>query len=310
MKAYAWCKFLYFTRYLKNLDAPFRASAPRELGTFVHEGEAAEDGGKPARAAIKRALKAFKLSSGYQVKDSATLEQVAQEAKQIIEGGIWVNGKGQRSSNESYEMWKREHFRLKSPRQRAKVLDVEKRFFTDIGPLILAPKLDMILETRNWCGQGVEHWPVEKKVTSKYAGEGDAQVAWLNRWRMDIQTTIQVVALQHEGYEVMGCMIQPIVYSRQNCKGKQDPQPIGKVNRPPLKWTRKPKSIIAHFVAWMEDLPKEILQRTESNYWPTDGMANGSCDLCSLAAYCRDEGNLVRRELDEVDKYKEKRGWK
>lgn len=304
LKDYAMCKFRYFTKYIKMLDAPFRASAPRELGSFVHAGEAAEDEGRPVVAAIKAALKMFKLSPGYQTADNAMLIQLSEEAAAIVKGGIWVNGKGQRSSNESYMMWKKEQFRLKSFEERAKILAVEKRFFTDIGPVILAPKLDQVLQTHGWAGQENEVWAVEKKVTTKSTGEGEAEVRWLNRWQMDIQTTVQYVVLEKEGYNVMGCMIQPIVYSRQNCKGKKDPQPIGRVSRVPLKWTRKPASIITHFKAWMEDLPKEIEQRTESNYWPTDGMGNMSCDICTLAAYCRNEGNLVRREPDEVDAFR------
>jgi len=311
LRDYAACKFRYFTKYIKKLAAPFRVAAPRELGSFIHAGEAAVDEGKPITAAIRRSLKAFKLSGGYQSADAAVLEQLAHEAGQIIEGGIWVNGKGRRSSNESYQQWKRENFRLKSknPGSRAKILFVEKRFFTDIGPLILAPKLDMGLQTQMWAREENEVWAVEKKTTTKWATEGDAQVAWKRKWVMDIQTTVQYVVLEKEGYNVIGCMVQPIVYSRQACKGKKNPQPIGKVSRPPLVWTRKPAAVIAHFKAWMEDLPKEVLQRTQSNYWPADGMANGSCDLCNLAAYCRNEGNLVRREDDEVDIYRQKRGW-
>jgi hypothetical protein len=309
LKDYAACKFRYYTKYIKGLTSPFRVAAARELGSFVHAGEAAEDEGRPMRAAIKRELKRFKLSGGYQSADASTLMQLMEEAEQIVEGGIWVDGKGRRSSSESYKDWKRVNFRLKHPAQYGEVMEVEKRFFTDIGPLILAPKLDMILSTSMWVGQKVEHWAVEKKTTTKWAAEGEAQVNWKRKWVMDIQTTIQLVVLEEEGYETAGCMVQPIVYSRQNCKGKKDPQPIGKVNRPPLVWTRKPAAVMAHFRAWMEDLPKEILQRTRSNYWPTDGMANGSCDFCGLAAYCRNEGNLVRREPDEVDEYKRKRGW-
>lgn len=310
LKDYASCKFRYFTKYIKKLDAPFRAAPARELGSFIHAGEAAEDEGKPVRAAINRALKKFKLSGGYQSADGVVLEQLTEEAYNIVMGGIWVNGKGQKSSSESYAMWKRENWRLKNPRQRAKVIAVEKRFFTDIGPVILAPKLDQVLETFSWRGHEDETWAVEKKSTTKWAGEGEAEAKWMKKWMMDVQTTIQVVVLEKEGYENVGCMIQPIVYARQACKGKKDPQPIGRVSRPPLKWTRKPAAVMAHFMGWMEDLPNELQQRENSNYWPTDGMANGSCDFCSLAAYCRNEGNLVRREPDEIDDYKQKRGWK
>jgi hypothetical protein len=267
----------------------------REFGSLVHEAEAAHDLCKQVSAAVKKLVQKWRTSFWYNVKYSAGISLLEQEVLKLHKGGVFTNAKGVGTKVKGYEEWSAKNL------HHSAVLDIEKRMFVDVGPVILAPKLDLVIETHDWFNDGENHnWVVERKTTGRWDDS-----AWQTRWSLDAQTSIQLLAAEtHYDAEFMGLMVEPIQYTRQNRKDAPDPQPIGKAERLPMKWVRKPEQVMVRVMALLEDIAIDLPRRLESNDWPADGMASGACDFCNMKQFCL--GNTVQlfpREPDDIDKH-------
>lgn len=298
LKALAACWFKYFVLYVKNLAGPENFAYKREFGTYVHVAEGAHDMGDSPKEALELQTRAFKREGWYNVKLSGALKQLELEALKLHEGGEFKNAKGQGTKVESYRRWKTKNLK------NAKVVEVELRLYADVGPVILAPKLDAVIESDGWTGaSGVETWVHERKSTERWMDK-----TWEWRWTMDGQTTAQMLALEVEDGETpSGVMVEPIQITRQSRQDVPDPQPIGKAARLDLKWVRKPQRILDAYRDWLEDVAFELQMRHENNSWPKNGMDNGACDLCGFKKLCKGDISLdllSPRTPDEVDTWR------
>jgi hypothetical protein len=185
LQAYAACKLRFYVNYILNLAALPNVKVARELGTFGHAAEGAHDAGQGVQGALTRQLNQFHLKRGYNVKHRPALEQLKVEAYRIYQGSEWADAKGNTMTSEGYAAWRTRELDDKG----AEFVEnsIEKRLFVDIGPVILAPKVDAILETYNWTPEGeTELWPFERKFTSRWQDK-----TWENRWKMELQSTLQ-----------------------------------------------------------------------------------------------------------------------
>jgi hypothetical protein len=299
LMCYSRCKLKFFTQYVKHLVPAPKVEAKRELGTLGHTAEGAFDAGQSVKGQLDRRVKKFKNQRGFHIKHLPTLQQLKVEAQRIFEGSEWVDAKGKSMQSEGYESWRQRELDDKG----AEFVEgsVEKRFFTDVGPVILAPQMDCVLQTYDWLNdsQGEELWSYERKYTARWQDKG-----WELRWKLEVQSTIHCIVIEkHFDVNCRGHMLEGVTFSRQNRKDAEEPQPISKVTRLPLRWVTKPETVRANFMGWMEALPGELAQRHKNNDWPADGAANGSCDFCEYKVMCLD-GNmpLLPREIDDIDK--------
>lgn len=281
------CWFRYYIKHEKYLDLYVEDGvvAERELGTLIHETQAAHELGKSVTKALKARIRALKAGPGYKVLYSKLLTQLELEALSIYQGATVYNGKGQPHDVDSYSKWRATNLRD------AEVLHVEERFRADVGPVILAPRLDLVLGVTGWTGpDNYDVVNVEIKTTTRWE---DAN--WLTRWQLDPQTTIQQLALQAPrghgglGAEHVVTAVMPITYSRQQRKNVQGLQKLSKVKRLPLKWVIKPEQLVEEFKAQLGDFALELQNRREHRDWPKSGLFTGACRWCSLKKLCKAE---------------------
>jgi hypothetical protein len=301
---YARCKYLYFVRHILGLGPKPKVEPKRELGSFVHACETSlELEGNP-ETYVNREMKKIRVEAGYKSVHTPLLERIKLEAWKITSGGTWVDGKNKKMTSESYLIWRDREILEKG----YEFTDIEERFWVDIGPLILCPKTDRVLWDDN-----ERPWSYEVKVTGRW-DDG----IFGERWKLDHQTTLQAIAIESKyDTEVGGAMVEVIQHTRQSStkpENKGRLMPISKVERLPLKWVRKPREVIAHMQAWLEELGPEMDARERDSNWPLDGMAARSCDLCGLRQHC--VGNIPREKLlptfdrDGIRKWNKARGLK
>lgn len=305
LRDYSKCKFLYFTKWIKNQTLLPGFAYKREFGTLVHEAEAAYDLQNNVKRALSKQVKEWRNSFWYNVKYSKAISLLEVEALKLHEGGPFVDGKEKATKVESYENWALKNIKGSD------VWAVEERLFVDVGPIILAPKLDLVIKTYDWFEKGREDfWVIERKTTMRWD-----DVGWQERWKLDAQTSLQLLAAEvHFKNEFTGLMVEPIQYTRQNRKdlktGKQipQPQPIGKAERLMMKWVRKPEEAMVRVASFLEGVGLELPRREEFNDWPADGMFSGACDFCDLRQFCLgNDTKLYPRLPDDIDRFKEKK---
>ena len=296
LKAMAQCWFRYWVNYVMDLEATDNFAHKREFGTYVHEAEAAHDEMKNVGKALIAQTRKFKREPWYNPMLTKALAQLEKEAMLLHNGHMFKNAKGEGHVVESYEDWAQKYMK------NSEVVAVEERLFVDLGPVMVAPKLDFILKTYGWFGSGEELWVVDRKTTERWDDKN-----WQWRWTLDGQTTIQALALESKfGKEIAGVMIEPIQITRQHRKGISDPQPIGKAQRLPMKWVRKPRAVLDDMMFYLEDIKYELQMRHEQNNWPKNGAAGSACDFCKLKKLCKGEidmNQLHNRKPDEVDDF-------
>ena len=296
LKALSQCWFRYWVNFVMDLEATDNFAHKREFGSYIHEAEAAFDQMSDVKKALAAQTRKFKREDWYNPMLTKALAQLENEALLLHNGHIFTNAKGQKTVVESYNDWAHKNM------QNSQVLEVEKRLFVDLGPIIVAPKLDFILETDGWFASGNELWVGERKTTERWDDKN-----WQWRWTLDGQTTIQALALEKKyGREIAGVMIEPVQITRQQRKGVDDPQPIGKAQRLLMKWTRKPRAVMDDMMFYLEDVKYELQMRAERNNWPKNGAMGGACDFCKLKKLCKGEidmRSLHDRKPDEVDDF-------
>lgn len=294
LKDLAKCGFLGYIKYVENKTLLPKLAPKREFGTLVHEAEGAHDSGKNVKRALTKKVKEWRTSFWYNVGYSKDITLMEVEALKLHEGGTFTDGKDRATKVESYQEWFNKNLKDTA------VVDVEKRLFVDVGPVILAPKLDLVIKTKGWFETGREdYWVVERKTTMRWN-----DVGWQDRWSLDGQTSLQLIAAEeHYKKEFAGVMVEPIQYTRQNRKDIKDLQPIGKVERLPMKWIRKPQAATVRMMNLLEDIVGGLYESSEA-----DGMLSGACDYCDMRKYCLGlDTELYAREPDDIDRFLKRR---
>ncbi len=295
-----FCKLLYNELHNKHVDFSERLDPRPELGTLIHEGQAAIDLGAPWKPVVKKAVQKARNSIHYSISQAAMLDQLEREAIIVIGGGHVTDGNKKRHKVIPYSEWREQ--------QAYSTKAVEKRIWADVGPVIIAPKLDRVVTRRNTVSKLIEWWVIEDKST----GRDDKN--WELRWKFDGQTTCQLLAAEtHFKKDFEGVMVQKILITRQNSKSwdkKHLPQPLNKVERHPSRWVSKPPSIRALYMEFLEEFAAEFAWRNERASWPATGFHTRFCDMCRFKPVCSEAKNarsLVSTPKDDIDKEYEKR---
>jgi len=299
---FAQCVLLYHRLYNLMLDKPdlpvnVKSGQPL-LGTLLHATQAAYDTGKDYKKAVAAELKKLRASIHYNIKYAATVDRVEREAIQIFRGGSVKDGKGKETKFPGYPEWRQNMAGMlpeNAPRPvGVEIVDVEKRLWVDVGPVVLAPKLDCVLKATNVFGRGETTWWVEEH---KSTGRDDS--AWKWRWTMDGQTTCQIVAAeQHYDVDFEGVLVNQVVVTRQKPKDKGTLPPINKVIRYDARWVSKRPEVKALYMDYLEDLAQDFKDRSARGSWPATGMMNRHCDLCHHKSIC--SGRESARVLQPV----------
>lgn len=263
------------------------------LGTLVHAGEAAidrkGDGAKGIQEAVLKMSQTTHLTA-----DSSLLSQLQKEAETIVLGLTFTDGKGTRKTPESYPKWLT---RIQKEGGKFQTIAVEKRIFADVGPLVLAPQLDIAVEDEEG-----ELWVVERKTKSSTGKDP----SWFEKFRLDLQLLVQVHAAEvHFGKRVVGAMVRPIPYSRQNRREWTSdlPQPLSNVQRLDPLWIRRSAVTDALFVDLLAYVRKEHDRRLRENDATALGILSKSCLFCHYKRLCRGEipmKNLIQVPKEEI----------
>lgn len=272
------CKLKYWYRWEKLLAFPSGVAVQPTLGTFGHELQGAHERGDHPGKTLEAAIKKVKLSTAYTATDHPVVSQLKTESLMIFRGGVVRNSQGKVSSWPGYPEYRKS---LKIHDQKLRTLAVEETLIADLGPVIIAPTLDLILETES----DGDLWVAEHKYTER------DDKGWEIRWLLDGQTTLQVLATE-EVYqrEVKGVLLLPVLYGRKKAKEGEKgilTRPIIRVNRPEPRWIPKNSSSLrSGMMDRLEDLAIEYPERLASNRWPQTGVLTRDCDLCAYRGIC------------------------
>lgn len=290
---YVLCKLLYNTLYNLFLDKPTMPFGLKNgqpyLGTLLHATQAAFDTNEDYIKAVDFEVKKLRRGIHYNVKYAVMLDQIVREALMIFRGGSVKDGKGKENKWPSYPTWREniggftsEAGLTKAPPVMVEVVDTEVRLMEDVGPVVLAPRLDAVIKAINVFGHDEETWWVEEH---KSTGRDDSGWRW--RWEMDGQTTCQIVAAeQHYGVEFEGILVNQVVVTRQKKDVPGRIPPINKITRYDARWVSKKPEVKALYMGFLEDLKRDFEDRSASGSWVADGMMNRHCDLCHLRSIC------------------------
>lgn len=291
---YDYCKLLYNRKHNLLLDFPSPPLSPKNgqplLGSLIHATQAAFDTGQDYKKAVDKALKELRKSIYYNVKYAPMVDKVAREALTVFRGGTVKDGKGKPHTWPSYPEWRENIAGMTTPegdnsfrlsRAEVEVVDVEKRLWSNVGPVVLAPKLDAVIRAYNVFGQDEETWWVEEH---KSTGRDDSGWRW--RWEMDGQTTAQILAAEkHYNVRFEGILVNQVLVTRRRTDQPGLP-PINKIVRYPARWVSKKEEVRTLFMNYLEDLVRDFEARAKSGNWTATGMLNRHCDLCSHRAVC------------------------
>lgn len=291
---YESCKLLYHRKHNLLLDFPSPPLDPKSgqplLGTLVHATQAAYDTGQDYKKAVAQSLRGLRKSIYYNVKYAPQVDKVEREALKVFEGGTVKDGRGKPNSWPSYPEWRESIGGMTTPeddnsfrpsRAEVEVVDVEKRLWADMGPVVLAPKLDSVIRAYNVFGRDEETWWVEEHKTT---GRDDSNWRW--RWEMDGQTTMQILAAEeHYQVEFEGVLVNQVVITRRKGEGS-GMQPINKIVRYPARWVSKKEEVRGLFRSYIEDLARDFEARSARGEWTATGMLNRHCDLCGHRSVC------------------------
>lgn len=288
---YEACKYRYYLSWEKYLDYPTRIDPKPTLGTLGHVLQAAWEKHDDLTEALAHEIKKLKTASGYGAKDFSTLSQLKAEALKVFMGGPVRDSKGKEIKFLGYADFRAQlRVRIQGVEETLMTIGVEKRLFADLGPIIAAPKLDLVLESESG-----EFWVAEHKFTER------DDKKWAHRWLMDGQTTLQVLAAeQHYGCRVAGLLLLPVLYGRKRAAKDQSSEsivgrPIIRVERPEPRWVPKNSpELRANYIARLEDLAYDYKERLKANRWPTTGMDIRSCDNCQFRGICSGQDSPKR----------------
>lgn len=312
-QTYAKCVLLYhrlFNLFLDTVSQPFDTQSGQPfLGTLIHATQAAYEVGNDYKKAIEFECKEMRKQMGYHVKMAPAVDRLKEEAQQIFEGGVIKDGNGKPHKWPSYPEWAKTLMgSTERERVEYEVVDVEKRLWVDVGPLVIAPKLDAVVRAFNVFGREEETWWV---VEHKSTARDDPNWRW--RWEMDGQTTCQIVAAEaHYNVDFEGVLVNQVVVTRRKVKewNKPYPPPLNKVVRYPARWVSKHPETRTLYLNALEDLAADFQRRADSGNWPATGMFDRECDFCRHRDICggrKPASALVPIPKDELQIEFEKR---
>lgn len=284
------CKLLFHRKHNLLLDFPGPPASAKSgqplLGTLTHVAQAAYDTSFDFKKAIANHLRDLRKTIYYNVKYAPLVDQIERDAIKIFRGGEVTDGRNKVTTWPSYPTWRGTMFGVEPDDAgwripvEVEIVDVEKRLWADVGPVILAPKLDAVIRVYNVFGDNEETWWVEEHKTT---ARDDSNWRW--RWEMDGQTTAQILAAEEAyGVDFEGVLINQVVVTRR--KGDQGLMPLNKVVRYPARWVSKKEEVRTLFRVHLEDLAHDFEARSRRGQWTATGMLNRHCDLCNHRDVC------------------------
>lgn len=279
------CKLRYCLGWEKLLTFPSGVAVQPTLGTFGHELHAAHERGDDPGKTLNSAIKKVKNSTAYTAVDFPVIQKLQKEALMMFTGGS-VGG-----TTKSYRFPGYPQYRagLRIRNQKLITIAAEQTLTADLGPVIIAPTVDLVLATED----EKEIWVAEHKFTER----DDAD--WKLQWLLNGQTTLQVLAAEeHYNREVKGLLLLPVLYGRKRGKPGEKGilnRPIIRVERPEPRWVPKNSSTLrSGMMDRLEDLAIEYPERLANNRWPPTGMNTRSCIKCTYNSICSGENSSKR----------------
>jgi len=273
-----FCPRRWTIKYKLNLDRPKRLDAKMLLGSMYHAGTAAIDRGTDviceSDAIIDEAHRT-RLSPTYIAHDSPLVDQIKHEVISLMPKyrtfmkphGLVV------TAVDHYEPWQTIHIER----------ELKVKLYRDHVLVVIPDKVIRDLNTG-------ELWVVERKTTSR----DDAQ--WDRKWRLNFQTTAQVIAVEHElKAPVAGVLIEQVVITRKRSKSHDGPlpQPIHRVTFNPHRPVPKTPHLKAEAATYMESAVKELnWRRTYHRGWDPN---YNNCERCDMQDVCTGQ-----QQLDDV----------
>lgn len=305
------CNFLYYIKYVLNLDLPVRSSPHyMAFGSFFHAASAAYDTwaykpevhGVPETdwiKAVKRELIDMKLTPNYDSKDSFMLDALADEMRVIMQGGEYDARDGNTykpimESAGGYIGWRR---RIQQERK-WKIVSLEKRYAVDIGPCVIRPMPDGVIRDADG-----HLWVIERKTTTTKWTAGYAA-----KYRTNLQTTLELLAVEKYYNEpVSGVYILPLYYTRQRRKDWDllAKQPLYRVEYDFPKPISKPQWIRDAAIDWLTRhvenvLPFHETQKIWQQNYNNCGGGGFDCDLYQLCW-----GKLDIEDMIKIDQHRD-----
>lgn len=251
-----FCPRSYTWRYILLKGRPGPQDARRVLGSLYHAGAAAIDQVRPVEPALDGVLKSIRTSPTYLVADSPMLDKLRGDALAVL------------SKYPAYvaklpTTWKT--LMIEEP------LEVN---FKEQFTLVCVP--DKVVRD---LGTGAL-WVIERKTTSR----NDS--GWLRQWRLNFQTTAEVLAVEaHFREPVAGVYIEQVVITRRRNKSVVGLQALANVTYHTPKPVQKSDHIKAEGRAYLKAKVRELRwrARTDSMWVPRYGSCKG-CDYEDICA--------------------------
>ena len=256
--SFEWCPRIYNWKYVKLLDAPSSGfTEPMIQGSLYHTMAEAYDKGIDAWMALERKAAEMRTDGCYEVKWSVVIDYL---------------------QDEIYKKWFPLYKEFWDPlTERYEIISLEKAYHAEFPSFHLITKPDKVvrdLET------GLV-WVVERKTTKR----DDSQ--WANKWRMNMQTTAEVIAVEKNLDEIVaGVYLEPVVVTRRKSKtwSWNTPQPIANFTHYPWRPVPKPDFIRREWERWAEDKVAELKWRYQTGREWEGHLLH--CGDCRMNKYC------------------------
>jgi len=286
---YLMCQFKYYVLFELKLDAPSSKEHYLYFGSLFHAVAAAHDAGWDWREELRKAVREMKTSRLYLSHDSKgnsidsdKIDVLASEMEVMLHGGSYEAADG-KVYTPIQEKALGGYVELSNKLKRTKHWDwvaIEKRYYVDAGPAILAPMPDAVVREKG------KLYIIERKTTTS------DNPYWHTKWKTNIQTTIEAVAVSRYYDEpVEGVYLMPTRYSRKKMKHwePKTPQPLHRIIHDDPRPIIKGDQVYSQFEMFFDDFVAEIKDKRNSGRW----LQNGNmCSGCSLWPVCWSNMNL------------------
>jgi len=287
------CQFKYYVIHVLGLDAPTSKPDYLYFGSLFHAVTAAFDAGWDWKEELRKEVKKLKTSPLYlshdtkgKPIDSDKIDVLASEMETLLFGGEYeaADGKVYTPIQETvggYSEWVAKVKRTK----KWKWVSIEKRYYVDVGPVILAPMPDGVVREKG------KLYIIERKTTTSDS------LNWWAKWKTNIQTTAEAVAVsKYYDEPVEGVYLISTRYSRKKMKHWEPatPQPLHRVIHDDPRPIEKGRQVYSQFARFIDEMNQDIEDKKNNGRWLQNG---NSCSTCSLWKVCW--GDM---DLDDLQK--------
>ncbi len=283
------CQFKYYVIHELGLDAPQEKEHYLYFGSLFHAVAAAQDAGWDWREELRKEVKKMKVSKLYLAYDmtgkpidSDKIDALAREMEVCLFGGEYeaADGKVYAPIQEAHKGGYQEFAAKLKRTKRWKWEAIEKRYYVDVGPAILAPMPDGVVREKG------KLYIIERKTSTS------SSLGWYTKWKTNLQTTAEAVAVsKYYDEPVEGVYLIAMKYSRKKMKfwEPKTPQPLHRIEYEEPRPIEKGAQVYSQFEMFMEDFAAEIKDKRNTGRWLQNG---NSCSGCSLWSVCWGNMNL------------------